>query len=153
MGEQRAHGPYCSQTDLTLGFFNPVAVPSSESGRLNQLWFTSAFPFPLLIPVSGHTLHLLPKPRFWHESSVCVSHPFTWPNYSVTVLVAQSCPTLCDPMGSAHQAPLSMGSSRQGYWSGLPFPSPGDLPNPGIEPGSPALQADSLLTELQGKPT
>ena len=42
--------------------------------------------------------------------------------------------------------------SRQGYWSGLPFPSPGDLPNPGIEPGSPALQADSLLTELQGKP-
>ena len=41
--------------------------------------------------------------------------------------------------------------SRQGYWSGLPFPSPGDLPNPGIEPGSPALQADSLLTELQPK--
>ena len=42
--------------------------------------------------------------------------------------------------------------SRQGYWSGLPFPSPEDLPNPGIEPGSPALQADSLPTELQGKP-
>ena len=41
--------------------------------------------------------------------------------------------------------------SRQGYWSGLPFPSPGDLPNPGIESGSLALQADSLLTELQGK--
>ena len=43
-----------------------------------------------------------------------------------------------------------MGFSRQEYWSGLPFPSPGDLPNPGIEPGSPALQADSLLTEQQG---
>ena len=42
--------------------------------------------------------------------------------------------------------------SRQGYWSGLPFPSPGDRPNPGFEPRSPALQADSLLTELQGKP-
>ena len=42
--------------------------------------------------------------------------------------------------------------SRQGYWSGLPFPSPGDLPNPGIEPGSPVLQADSLLTEPPGKP-
>ena len=42
--------------------------------------------------------------------------------------------------------------SRQGYWSGLPFPSPGDLPNPGIEPRSPALQEDSLLSELQGKP-
>ena len=41
--------------------------------------------------------------------------------------------------------------SRQGYWSGLPFPSPRDLPNPGIEPGSPALQANSLPTELQGK--
>jgi len=43
-----------------------------------------------------------------------------------------------------------MGFSRQGYWSGLPFPSPGDLPNPGIEPGSPALQADSFLSELHG---
>ena len=47
-----------------------------------------------------------------------------------------------------HQAPLSMGFSRQEYWRGLPFPSPGDLPNPGIEPGSPALQADALTTEL-----
>ena len=45
-----------------------------------------------------------------------------------------------------------MGFSRQEYWSGLPFPSPGDLPDPGIEPKSLALQADSLLTELQGKP-
>ena len=45
-----------------------------------------------------------------------------------------------------------MGFSRQEHWSGLPFPSPGDLPNPGIAPGSPALQADSLPTELQGKP-
>jgi len=43
-----------------------------------------------------------------------------------------------------------MGFSRQGYWSGLPFPSPGDLPDPGIEPRSPALQTDSSLTELQG---
>ena len=45
-----------------------------------------------------------------------------------------------------------MGFSRQEYWSGLPVPSPGDLPDPGIESGSPALQADSLLTELLGKP-
>ena len=52
----------------------------------------------------------------------------------------------------ALQAPLSMNFLRQEYWSGLPFPSPGDLPNSGIEPGSSALQADSLLTELQGKP-
>ena len=52
----------------------------------------------------------------------------------------------------AHQAPLSMGFSRQEYWSGLPFPSPGDLPDPEIEPRSPTLQADSLPTEPQGKP-
>ena len=51
-----------------------------------------------------------------------------------------------------HQAPVSMGFSRQEYWSGLPFPSPGHLPDPGIEPGSPALQADSLLSEPPGKP-
>ena len=44
----------------------------------------------------------------------------------------------------AHQAPLSMGFSRQEYWSGLPFPSPGDLPDPGIKPAFPALQVDSL---------
>ena len=55
------------------------------------------------------------------------------------------------PWTVAHQAPLSMGFSRQEYWSGSPFPSPGDLPDPGIEPGSPALQADSLPTELQEK--
>ena len=53
---------------------------------------------------------------------------------------------------AVHQASLSMKFSRQGYWRGLPFPSPGDLPNPGIEPKSLALQADSLPTELQGKP-
>ena len=50
----------------------------------------------------------------------------------------------------AYQAPLSMGFSRQEYWSGLPFPFPGDLPDPGIEPGSPTLEADSLTSEPQG---
>ena len=53
------------------------------------------------------------------------------------------------PWTVAYQAPRSMGFSRQEYWSGLPFPSPGDLPNPGIEPGSPALQADDLPTGSQ----
>ena len=51
-----------------------------------------------------------------------------------------------------HQAPLSVGFSRQEYWSGLPHPSPGDLLDPGMEPGSPVLQADFLLFELQGRP-
>ena len=52
------------------------------------------------------------------------------------------------PWTVAYEAPGSMGFSRQEYWSGLPFPSPGDLPDPGIEPRSSALQVDSLLTEL-----
>ena len=56
------------------------------------------------------------------------------------------------PWTVAHQAPPSMGFSRQEYWSGLPFPSPGDLPNPGIEPRSPSLQAEALTSELPGKP-
>ena len=56
------------------------------------------------------------------------------------------------PWMVAYQAPLSTGFSRQEYWSGLPFPSPGDLPNPGIEPGSPALQTDALPSEPPGKP-
>ena len=60
------------------------------------------------------------------------------------MLVAQSCLILCDPIEAGScQAPLSMESSRQEYWSGLTSPSP-DLSNPGIEPGSPELQADSL---------
>ena len=65
--------------------------------------------------------------------------------------VAQSCPTPCDPWTVAHQASPSMGFSRQEYWSGLPFPSPGDLPDPGIEPGFPTLEPDSLTSEPPGK--
>ena len=67
-------------------------------------------------------------------------------------LVAESCMSLIAPWTVACQAPLSMGFSRQEYWSGLPFPSPGDLPHPGIKPRSPTLQADSLPIELQENP-
>ena len=56
------------------------------------------------------------------------------------------------PWTVAHQAPLSMGFSKQEYWSGLPFPSPGDLPDSGTESRSPVLQADSLPSEPLGKP-
>ena len=66
-------------------------------------------------------------------------------------LVTKSCPSLVTTWTISCQAPLSMGFSKQEYWSWLPFPSPGVLPNPGLEPRSPALQADSLLIELQGK--
>ena len=71
------------------------------------------------------------------------------------VLLTQLHLTLCDPMNcslpGAHQAPLSMGFAKQEYWSGLLFPSPGDLPNAGIEPKFPALQAGSLPPEPPGK--
>ena len=60
-------------------------------------------------------------------------------------LVAKSCPTLVTPWTVACQVPLSMGFSRQEYWSGFPFPFPGALPSPGIKLTSPALQANSLL--------
>ena len=67
-------------------------------------------------------------------------------------VVTKSCPTLVTLWTVACQAPLSLGFSRQEYWSGLPFPSPGNLPSPGIEPKSAALQADSLPSEPPGKP-
>ena len=72
---------------------------------------------------------------------------------AVLCLVIQSCLTLCDPMDCSPTRLLcSCGLSRKDYWSGLPCPLPGDLPNPGIEPNSPTLQADSLSSEPPGKP-
>ena len=68
-------------------------------------------------------------------------------NRPVQAKSLQSCPTLCDPMDCSSAGSLSMGFSRQEYWRGLPFPSPGDLPDSGMEPTSsmsPALQVDSL---------
>ena len=63
------------------------------------------------------------------------------------------CTTLLTQWTVACQTPLSLGFSRQEYWSGLLLPSPGDLPDPGIEPGFPALQADTLPSEPPGKPS
>ena len=71
-------------------------------------------------------------------------------SYEVTVI--QLCPTLYNPMDCSPPGSSVHEFSRQEYWSGLPCPSPRDLPNPRIKPWSPALQADSLPTELQGKP-
>ena len=76
-----------------------------------------------------------------------------WKYSCCCCLVAKLCPTLFStPSTVAGQAPLSLGLPKQEYWSRLPFPSPGDLPDPEIELGSPALQADSLLSEPPGKP-
>ena len=67
------------------------------------------------------------------------------------VFIAQSCLTLCGPM-SCNLPDCPWNSPGKEYWSGLPCPFPGDLPDPGTEPGSPILQADSLPSELQGSP-
>ena len=64
--------------------------------------------------------------------------------------IAESCWTLCDSVG--HQAPLSVGFSRQEYWSGLPFPTPRDLPNTGMEPASPAVPGIFFTSEPPGQP-
>ena len=67
-------------------------------------------------------------------------------------MCAQWCPAHATPWTVAHLAPLSTEFSRQEYWNGLPFPTPGDLPDPGIEPTSLALQAESLPLAPPGKP-
>ena len=120
---------------------------TEEPGRLQSMelpsctWlndthniYTHTYFFTLLIFLFSHLWCNLPESKN-HVSSV-----------------AQSCPTHCDPMTIAHQAPLFMEFSRQEHWSRLPFPSPGHLPNPGIEPRSPILQAGSLPSESPGKP-
>ena len=71
---------------------------------------------------------------------------------NLKVSVTQLCPTLCNSWTAAHQVLLSMAFSRQEYWSRSPCLSPEEVPNPGIKPRSPTLQADSLPFELSGKP-
>ena len=116
--------------------------------------------------------HLLTYPSFHFISSHILSSAF-FPSHLtdsawLIILPARFILHLCEndicffifnsvrlfgiPWTVAHQAPLSMGFSRQGHWSGLPFPSPGDLPYPGIEPRSPTLEADALTSEPPGKP-
>ena len=101
----------------------------------------------LQAPALGICIFLLSSPS--HPNSLHFFHRWWW----FGGLVTKSCPTLATPWTVACQALLSMGFSRQEHWSGLPFPSPGNLPDPGTEPGSSALQADSLPTELWVKPS
>ena len=84
----------------------------------------------------------------WTRDRTHVSHLLHWQMGGG--LVPKSCPTLGTPWTVARQVLPSMGFSRQENWSGLPFPSPGDLPDPGIEPESPAWQAYSLLLRHLG---
>ena len=94
------------------------------------------------------------KTEYFNLSFLLVFPSLNTPSFTYTfilkkVLVAQSSLTLCYPMDcSPHQVPLSMEFSRQEYWRGLPFLSPGDLPDPGIKLRSPALQAESLPSDF-----
>ena len=82
---------------------------------------------------------------------VCV-HINTYIIFDIVIQSLSYVQLFCNPMDYSPPAKLPMGFHRQKYWSGLPFPSPGNLPDPGIEPKSPALQVDYLPTELPGKP-
>ena len=93
------------------------------------------------------TQHVLMH-RLLSSPSYVFSLSFTWSEVKSLSRVW----LFATPWTAARQAPLFMGFSRQEYWSGLPFPSPGDFPNPGIKPGSPALQADASSFEPPGKP-
>ena len=96
----------------------------------------------LMAQVSSLKKHITqPLKVFWNTYLLCS--------------VASSCESLCDPMDVAYQVPLAMGFPRQEHWSGLPFPPPGDLPDPGIEPvsvASPASAGGFFTTALLGKP-
>ena len=126
-------GPRGHQAVIPL---TPLSASLLESGR-------RVFLSP---PASQHHQQLPSRQTDVQESTIwaCMS---AWPMVSGSVLklcvclVVQSCPSLCNPWTVAHQAPLSMGFSWQGYWSGLPFPPPGDLPDSGIEPVSPESPA------------
>ena len=81
----------------------------------------------------------------------CKAGNMSFHRYMCLWLVTQSCPTLCDPMDCSLPGSSVFGVLQAEYWSGLPFPSPEDLPNPGMETGSPALQAVFLLYKPAGR--
>ena len=142
--------------------------PADPNWSTGVCWWEGG-PFPTLScpgegPSSGHRSH---RPLPW--PAVCVLTPgFLGSSSPVTAehptqggasphplaILGVSCSVVSNSLNLwtvARQAPLSMGVSRQEYWSGLPCPPPEDLPSPGIEPGSPALQENSLLFEPPGK--
>ena len=115
-------------------------------------------------PSSGHRSHRpLSRPAAWvlppgflKSNSPVTAEPSTQGGAlpHPLAILGVSCSVVSDslnPRTVPHHTPLSMGFSRQEYWSGLPCPPPEDFPSPGIEPGSPALQEDSLLSEPPGK--
>ena len=146
----RAHPAMGSGTPHILGITSPCSPPLLLALLLTAaLWcavlsseYRGPIPAPsLLCPVS-HAVYFVCFHNPGYESSRAQQGKWV-----VGSLATKSHPTLVNPWTVAHEVPLSMGFSRQEYWSALPFPPPGNLPDPGIEPRSPALQADSLPTE------
>ena len=145
-------GPYDSQKQGIVGKKNMqegagwpglLGVRCQESTWLALSWATGDWSWWSQLSGRSHVADASSSSWKQSEKRRGQERPWKW------VLVPQLCPT---PGTEAHQAPLCLGFSRQEYWSGLPLPSPEDLPEPGIEPKSPALQADSLLSEPPGKP-
>ena len=133
----------CLENPMDWGaWWAAVHGVAKSQTRLSDFTFT--FRFHALEKEMAFTLFFLENPRdggAWWAAVNGVTQSRTWLKW-----LSSSSRTI------AYQAPPSMGFSRQEYWSGLPFPSPGDLPDPGIEPGSPTFQADALSSEPPGKP-
>ena len=128
---------------------NPLQCSCLENPRDGGAWWAAVYG----VAQSQTRLKRLSSSSSSSRDSCLIqlhAHWVCFASESVKVLVAQLCLTLRDHMDCC--PPLSMEFSRQEYWSRLPFPSPGDLPDSRIKPGSPALQTDSLLSEPSGKP-
>ena len=128
------------------------SVLSTESELSKRLLSKTKIP-PQIVKVSLTPVNL----HLQFLNPICGAPSFPWSIFSLpSESQSVSWSVMSDsatPWTTAHQAPLSMRFSRQEYWNGLPFPSPGVLPNPGLESRSPALQADSLPSDLPGKPS
>ena len=140
---------------------SPISCLSVSFSPMLSFWFLVHLWSPYTLPWSLNIFHCI---RFDLTEAVCLLSVFLWSQtfFSVSECVhvyvcsvAQSCLTLCDPMDSVSLLGSSVEFSRQEYWSGLPFPTPGDLPDLGIKllsSASPALQADSLSLFHLGSP-
>ena len=137
-----------------------VVVQSLSHVRLFVTPWTAAYQASLSFTISRTLLRFISIELVMLSNRLVLCRPLPllpsiFPSIKVwrnCCLVAKSCLTLCNPMdGSSHQAPLPMGFSRQEYWSGLPFPSPGDIPNLGIEPTSPALAGGFFSNKPPGE--
>ena len=121
-------------------------------GHFGNVWWVS---YEVKIYLSNISQSPIPKKLLKINENLCLYKNLNtnvYKGYIITKKERKWSRSFVSDSCVAHQAPLFMGFSRQGYWSGLPFPFPGDLPNPGTEPRSPALQTGALPSEPPGKP-